>query len=267
MSEIIYDFTKTTDVSEKIDIIRFVYEKEANFKQEYIYPSCYSLYYVMNGSGVLKTEKGVYPVVKGDMFFTFSLKPYYIQNLDCLQYKCISFAGLRALRLFRRTNIDYDHPVVKEANFLQNRWIVDINEADPNIDLKCESLLLFIFSFLCEPEKKMDGSEKISDGIMQVKTYIDLHYTESELTLKSVSEQFHYSAKYVSNAFIKLLHVSFSEYICDMRLDHAKQLLSCGVHTIQEVALSSGFSDAQYFSRIFKKRYGITPTEFIKNHN
>lgn len=265
MSENICRFVRTTNVSEEINIIHFVYEKEACFKQEYIIPACYSAYFVMNGKGVLHTLKGDYPITKGDMFFTFSSKPFFIQNCGDLQYIYIGFVGLRALRLFERAHIDYDHPTLHELSFLEDRWNKDFCEVNENnIDLKCESLLLYTFSFLCEPEKETAFEKASPEGILLLKAYVDLHYPESIVNLKTVCERFHYSAKYVSNAFAKLVREPFSNYLRDLRLNHAKQLLSCGIHSIQEVAMASGFSDSQYFSKVFKKKYRMTPTEYLK---
>ena len=132
-----------------------------------------------------------------------------------------------------------------------------------NIDLICEGLLLHTFSFLCECDEEIIKKTD-ENGILNLKTYVDMHYTEPTLNLKSVSKLYNYSPKYVSYAFVKLVKISFSEYLRNLRINHAQRLLKCGICNIKEVAYSSGFTDAQYFSKVFKKSLNISPTDYLK---
>ncbi len=257
-------FTQSKNVAENINIINFVYEKEANFKQSFSFSACYGIYLVVQGKGILHTAKNDCEISEGDLFFTFSSKPYYIQNLGSLQYIYISFVGLRALSLFERLEISYSSPVYKGFGFLCNRWKDDFKNAnDYNIDLVCEGLLLHSLSYLCrQNEEKANNAG--SNGMLELKAYVDMHFAEKDLSLKTVSQKFNYSYKYVSNAFKGLTRISFSLYLGNLRLNHAQKLLDNGMKNIQEVAYSSGFSDAQYFSKVFKKRFNQTPTEYRK---
>lgn len=259
-------FARSKNVTENINIINFVYEKEADFKQSFFFSACYGIYLVTRGKGILHTARNDHDISEGDLFFTFSSKPYYIQNLGELQYIYISFIGLRAPSLFERLKISYTSPVYKGFAFLRKRWEEDFENAnDTNIDLVCEGLLLHSLSYLCcRNEEKTKGKDP--NGMLELKAYIDMHYTEQDLNLKAVSKRFNYSYKYVSNAFIGLTRVPFSEYLGNLRLTHAQKLLEDGMNNIQEVAYSSGFSDAQYFSKAFKKRFNQTPTEYRKSH-
>lgn len=265
MSENICKFVKSKNSLENINIINFVYEKQASFKQNFIISACHSLYFVVNGNGILHTAKGDFPISNGDLFLTFASKPFYIQNIDSLQYIYISFIGLRASGLFERLNISYSSPVYNDFSFLRDRWMDDFENSNMfNIDLKCESLLLHTFSYLCKCDEEVIKKSDTS-GILNLKAYVDMHYTECDLNLKSVSEHFFYSPKYVSYAFIRLVKLPFSEYLCNLRLNHAQRLLKCGIKNIQEVAFSSGFSDAQYFSKLFKKEFNVSPSQYYKN--
>ena len=210
------------------------------------------------------SAKGDHALSAGDLFFTFSSKPFYIQNSEKLEYIYISFIGLRAPALFDRLGIDYSAPVYNDFDFLRERWTEAFDSANSaNIDLVCEGLLLHTLSFLCKNSREMVVNHK-STGILKLKAYVDMNYTQTELNLKTVSQRFNYSYKYTSNAFIKLTRIPFSNYLCNLRLSHARQLLEDGISNIQEVACSSGFSDAQYFSKAFKKKYGTTPSEYRK---
>ena len=265
MTDSICKFVQSKKIADGINIINFVYEKEASFKQSFIYSACHGIHLVTGGRGILHTAKGDHALSVGDLFFTFSSKPFYIQNSEKLEYIYISFIGLRAPALFDRLGIDYSAPVYNDFDFLRERWTEAFDSADSaNIDLVCEGLLLHTLSYLCKNSSETVVNHK-STGILTLKAYVDMNYTQTELNLKTVSQRFNYSYKYTSNAFIKLTRIPFSNYLCNLRLSHARQLLEDGISNIQEVACSSGFSDAQYFSKAFKKKYGTTPSEYRKS--
>ena len=265
MQDNICKFVKTKNVMENLNIINFIYEKEAKFKHFFIIPSCYGLYIVTSGSGALHTKDGIFEINKGDLFFTFSSKPYFIENYGNLQYIYITFIGLRASGLFTRLKISYSSPVYHEFDFLCNRWMSDFEKANENnIDLICEGLLLHTLSYLCDTNEENSINNKVN-GIVKLKQYVDTHYTESELTLNSISKQFSYSSKYVSYAFINLTKISFSKYLTDLRLKHAQALIKGGMSNISDIATACGYNDPQLFSKNFKKQYGTSPRNFIKN--
>lgn len=267
MEQNICKFVQTKNALENINILNFVYEKKAEFKHTFIIPATHSIALVTAGTGVLHTTHGDFPLSEGSLFFTFSTKAYHIENTDRLQYIYISFIGRRASGLFQRLNITENSPVYHDFMFLTERWLHDFEETtEYNIDLICEGLLLYSLSHFC-----IRSDEEVKEGrtntILQIKQYVDLHYTDIGLDLKSVSTQFNYSPKYVSAAFVKLVKVSFSEYIRDLRMKHAETLLKGGLHNVREVAAACGYSDPLYFSKTFKKCFGMSPQNYIKNQN
>ena len=257
-------FVKTENLNKNINIINFVLEKKSEFKQSFIIPAYYGLHIVINGSGVLHTREGDFKITKGNIFFTFCSKPYFIQNDGDLQYIYITFVGLRASGLFSRLNISYSSPVYKDFDFILEHWISSFeNSNENNIDLVCESLLFYTLSYLCTQSDEVLAKNK-TNKILDIKRYIDSHYLEPELSLELVSELFNYSPKYVSSAFVKLTKSTFSNYLKTLRMEHAKILIKNGITNIQEMASSCGYDDAQLFSKTFKKSFGISPREFCK---
>ena len=59
--------------------------------------------------------------------------------------------------------------------------------------------------------------------------------------------------------------INYSEYLTKIRLKHAVTLLDFGLDSVKNVALLSGFSDPLYFSTVFKKQIGVSPTVYLKN--
>ncbi len=92
-------------------------------------------------------------------------------------------------------------------------------------------------------------------------TYIQKHYND-QITLNLVAEHVYVSTSYLSRMFKKELGVNFIDYLNGLRVEKAKELLIDPRYKTYEVAEKVGISDAHYFSRLFKKYEGISPTEF-----
>ncbi len=267
MDENICRFITTKKYDESINIINLVYEKEADFKQEYIFPSTYALALVTDGKGILHTYAGNFEIAKGDLFITFPAKAYYIENIHGLKYIYITFTGLRAQVLMQRLKIVYTSPVFHGYEFLTDIWegVLSISN-DKNIDLFCEGLILHTFGFLCRDNSEETHSVK-TNNILLAKQYIDANYTDSELNLKTVSQKFSYNSKYFSDAFKKMVRISFSEYLKNKRLGYAISLIESGITNVGDLAELCGYKEAPYFSKCFKKEYGVSPKKWSEKNS
>ncbi|GHV03126.1 transcriptional regulator [Clostridia bacterium] len=91
-------------------------------------------------------------------------------------------------------------------------------------------------------------------------SFIDANLTQP-ISVEDLAARSGYNTVYFSNQFAKTFKVSPKTYIIQKRLDYACNLL-IGFHSVKQAALLSGFTDEAYFSRLFKKKTGISPTEF-----
>lgn len=267
MEENICKFVRTSSVMDNINILNFVHEKNADFKQKFLIPASYTISIVTKGNGTLHTTYGNFKISRGDLFFTFPAKPYFIEKKEELNYIYISFIGIRAAGLLNRLHIENDKPVYSGYSALIKRWTEDFENTNIyNIDLICEGLLLSTLSLFCKvpDEEKRIGS---ANSIILVKQYIDIHYTDAALNLQNVSNHFGYNYKYLSASFKKMMKISFSEYVTFLRLEHAKALMNNGITNVQELACASGYKDPLYFSTAFRKAEGISPKAYILKHS
>ncbi|WP_094550655.1 response regulator transcription factor [Petroclostridium xylanilyticum] len=99
--------------------------------------------------------------------------------------------------------------------------------------------------------------------IIKAIEYIESHYSE-DISLKDISDYVNISPNYFSMVFKKETGVSFSNYLLNVRLEKSKELLRKGNIRIYEIAYSVGFNNDQYFNRVFKDKYGITPLMYRK---
>jgi two-component system response regulator YesN len=98
--------------------------------------------------------------------------------------------------------------------------------------------------------------------VLDFKAYVARHYGEQSLSVRKVAESLAISASYLSKLIKRHLDTSFVDYLTDFRLARAKELLGTTDLMTHEIAEATGYSDAHYFSSIFKKRFGITPSDF-----
>lgn len=105
-----------------------------------------------------------------------------------------------------------------------------------------------------------------SDNSMDsIHEYIEMHFQE-KITLTSLADKFGYTPNYISSSFRKKFGLTVIQYLNQIRLLHACQLLTQTNMNIQEVAESIGFSDGNYFTRIFTREYHISPSAYRKSH-
>ena len=103
--------------------------------------------------------------------------------------------------------------------------------------------------------------ESTTDIVKKAQLYIEENYTK-DIVLDEVSKELQISPYYFSKLFKKRTGSNFIEYVTNVRIEKAKELLTGSNKNIKEISMEVGYSDANYFSRAFKKNVGISPTEY-----
>ena len=103
--------------------------------------------------------------------------------------------------------------------------------------------------------------EKEVSVIGKSKEYINQKFSK-DISLEEVAKHVDISSYYFSKLFKEEEGMNFIDYVTNLRIEKAKRLLKEGNVSIKEVCVESGYTDPNYFSRIFKKVVGITPTEY-----
>ena len=102
---------------------------------------------------------------------------------------------------------------------------------------------------------------KTDSVVDRAKKYIDAHF-DKELSLEEMAREVGISPYYLSKLFKESTGIGYIEYTTKLRIDYAKRELSSSAKSIKEICRDAGYQDPNYFSRIFKKWTGMTPTEF-----
>jgi two-component system response regulator YesN len=136
------------------------------------------------------------------------------------------------------------------------------------MEISQDKLLEWAFqSFICitgyvKPQNSIDYSNRI---VQATKEYLETHYAE-DISLDYIAEQVNISPQYFSKLIKKSTGYNFIDWLSILRVKKAKELLTNSNFTVKEVCFMVGYKDPNYFSRIFKKRIGITPSEYIKSN-
>lgn len=109
--------------------------------------------------------------------------------------------------------------------------------------------------------KKGDSTREEPSIVEAMKEMIELNYM-NDLNLSQIAEQYHYNLSYLSDLFKTKTGKSFLQYLTDVRMNKAVQLLDETPLSLSDIAELTGFSNASYFSTKFKKVFGISPSEY-----
>lgn len=130
-------------------------------------------------------------------------------------------------------------------------------------------ILLLVIREQCEPMERPKGCDFESANkkyvVEQILNYVEEHYSE-KISLDQIAENMYLSPFYVSRIFKSETGNAPIRHLINIRLEKAKELLEGGYEgSIQEVAAQVGYDDAYHFSKLFKKRYGVSPSQARRN--
>jgi len=251
-----------------IRVLHFVYETNHNRFKQPLRSSVYRLYIVTNGTAQLKTPDGEFSLVAGSLFLIFPGCFHEIYGNNSFRYAYISFSGECVRQILQDLAIQKNSPVYDPFDGLLDFWLTSISKVNPvNANVLTESVLLYTLSLINTRNILVPPVPDDNRLYHMLIDYIDNNYTLSDLSLSKISSVFSYSEKYLSHIFKKNNTVGFSAYVQNLRINYAIELLKSKHHSVAGVAGICGYNDPLYFSKVFKKKTGLSPKEYIKTIN
>ena len=147
----------------------------------------------------------------------------------------------------------YDHSRVEFTKEVYNAQSVE----------QCEEILRKIARFFSERDQEPERT--LSPLVRKIITDVDTDLKEP-LTLQYFSEKLEVNGSYLSNLFRRETGKTITQYVTDQRLKHAENLLRYTNKPVRSVAAEVGIGDAQYFSRLFRTKTGMKPTEYRRKY-
>lgn len=142
---------------------------------------------------------------------------------------------------------------------LQNAF--DTYQDCENID-QLKQLITHVYFSVLDQFPKNEATEK-NALISDICGFISEHYHNPDLRLETIASRFYVSPQYLSTLFSQEMNQTLTSYITEYRMQKAKELLLDQSPSVQNVATLCGFTDSGYFSKCFRKYYGISPKHFL----
>lgn len=175
---------------------------------------------------------------------------------------------------------------IELAKYIKEKYadcIIIFITAYDRFDYAIEAMHIKAFDYLLKPWKEERLCELINTAIENVrsmqktdsivhsqkdiiKDYIDRNY-KKDISAKDVAGILGYSDVYFSKVFKQLFDDNFINYLTKIRIDRAKLLLKDISFNIKEVGKSVGYADSNYFTKVFKRSIGMSPSEYRNRHN
>lgn len=159
--------------------------------------------------------------------------------------------------------------------FLDKAWrlVKEYSEEQPEFQLMVKALIIeMLVLILRSLEKVQDNTVTLALSknakrkqylVNHATYYLENHHTQ-EITLEQLADTLYVSPTYLSKVFKESTGMSPINYLIQVRLKHAKELLANEQLTIREISQAVGYQDAYHFSKLFKKYYGVSPSQLAK---
>lgn len=229
----------------------------------------YLIYLVIRGCGSYKTGGREYMLGAGDLFLLRpgQLAAYSASQEDPWEYYWVGFNGAFANKLMKNTPFTDQNPVYHSSDPLPLQKallaIFDSQGAEPQNDAAMVGhLYLFLSGLMCQAREGdphgTAGSQYVSNAIK----YIQFNYSH-EISIDDIAKAVGVSRSHLYRLFMSSVGQSPIDYLTNYRLDEACNLLKNSQLSIAEIAVSVGFFDKFYFSRVFKKAKGVPPSRYL----
>ena len=208
------------------------------------------IHYVVSGKGVLRKRGNTYPVKTGEAFLILpgELASYEADGKDPWYYEWVGFDGALSARFA-------ELPAVFSFSAELMREIVS-TVSMPMCEYRVAALLFRMYAELFE------SSSTNHHYVRRVKDYIHALYMRP-LRVEEIAEKLNLDRRYLSRLFKQKTGQTVQDYLISVRMEEAKRRLAQG-YSVEESARLCGYEDSFNFSKMFKRRFGVSPMQWKK---
>ena len=202
--------------------------------------------YTHNGNKFISDKDHAVILPQGQSYSIYGDKTgsFPVINFTCADILCDTVISLP---------IDNSKSYMKDFNRLQSLSLFGENRTE----------MMSIFYHMLHRLSSQNSSCQV---ILPAIKYLENNYQNPNLTNKKLAEQCKLSEVYFRRVFTNYYNMSPKQFLIDIRINKAKQLLSEGAMKINVIASNCGFSNQYHFCRIFKEKTGLTRTEYMKQN-
>lgn len=236
--------------------------KRTEIRNEYI------LHYVEKGKGYFETGGKTYAVSEGDIFTIFpGERICYYSDTETPWTNCwINFVGKGAKEMLSRSEITKTSPVISVKNGSFTDTVKHCLKYVNSGYYTQTRLSAYVLEFLSLTEnKKADILTKKEKHISSAISYMEYNFSDG-ISSSDVSNYLGLERSYFYRIFKRETGISPTDYLADLRIEKAKQLIASG-ESITLTSSAVGINDIYYFSKLFTKEVGMTPSAYRKQLN
>ncbi|MFW6308818.1 MAG: AraC family transcriptional regulator [bacterium] len=230
----------------------------------------YLIHFIISGKGIFDDGIQKYELNKGDGFLICpEVITYYEADINNpWNYMWVGFNGLKAESYLQDAGLSRENPVftVKNINPVKNSLeeMIKIKNIHRSNELKLTGLLYFFLANLIENTDKNSSTSEINKQQSYINgavEYIEKNYSR-KIKVEDISDYLGLHRSYLYTIFKDNLNISPQEYIIKFRINKACELMKNTELSIGDISRSVGYNDPMNFSKIFKQKKNVTPTEF-----
>ena len=229
--------------------------------------SSFLFFTVLDGCGELIYEGTCYKLTRGSCVFIDCEKAYsHSTSTSLWSLKWCHFNGPEMNGIYDKYKARGGRPAFSSSldysSILDSLFIISSSDSYVR-DMKINSILSNLLTLLMEdswnPSETADKQKKIR----KVRMYLEENYP-SKISLDDLSSHFFIDKYYLCEQFKEQYGMSIMDYLISVRITEAKKFIRFTDKTMDEIAEKVGINGAAYFSRLFKKVEGVSPSEFRK---
>lgn len=231
----------------------------------------YLIHYILSGCGIYKARGKIFHLKEGDAFLICpeELIYYEADRKQPWSYTWIGMQGIKVKGYLERTSLlkslvfHYDQD---DRMRLCHEKMFEADQIKNNKDLIMNSIM---YEYLFLLARKFPGglpeeNKKKAGYVDEALKYIESAYCDP-ITVQDIADRLNINRSYLSRLFRTITGISIQDYLLDYRIRQACILLKNSDLSIRTIAHSVSYMDALYFSRLFHRKKGMTPSEYRKH--
>ena len=163
---------------------------------------------------------------------------------------------------FLEPNRDYSE-IVELITAMSTKYLEDKEKNRLTIMSCIYRLLAVLEKDFANNKKSIDIPQKYTDRMNRIAAYIESHI-EDQISLSELAQELYITPQYLSRFFKNILHVNFKDYVAEQKLHYAKRELAYTDSAVTDIAVHIGYSGTAAFSKVFRAKFGVSPTEYRK---
>jgi len=230
---------------------------------------------VTDGQGILRTDEQMWELKKGSVFLLPQGKKIFYQadKKNPWSYCWIGFHGTLAHSYLRAMGFSKDNLSIQINNLQKFQDSISRLMQYPEISIEdslmrtgiLHEICSVIMSGNCHPEQIRKLETSVYSYSEYALRFMNIHFRET-ISVSTLAEKIGISRGYLYRIIKEAVGLSPQEYLMQTRLTYAIHLIAHSSESISEIASASGFYDALEFSKIFKRRFSISPSQFRRRY-